>query len=412
MADIERKIESESDIAKSNFLARMSHEMRTPLNAIIGMCTIAQTATDLERINDCLIKINEASVHLLGMINDVLDLAKIEAGNFELTNSEFNFTKMLRKIADALKFNLDAKKQNLVLDFDPGLPETVIADQQRLAQVLDNLLSNAVKFTPPEGTVTFSIKKIREEGVICTIEVKITDTGIGITEEAIKKLFNIFEQADGSMARKYQGAGMGLIIASSIVHLMGGEIRVETIPGKGSAFSFEISLSRGIELAAGKQNPERRGNVPFVEMGPKYVGKYILLAEDVEINREIVLSLLEDTGIIIDCAENGLRALEKYSEDPIKYNLILMDVHMPEMDGYEATRQIRVFEKEMNACLEKANPRVKGCEYNVPIIAMTANIFKDDVENCLAAGMTDHLGKPIDLEQLMSVLDKFLLKKI
>ena len=411
MADTEKRLETESDIAKSNFLARMSHEMRTPLNAIIGMCTIAQTATDIDRINDCLIKINEASVHLLGMINDVLDLAKIEAGNFELTNAEFNLTKMLRKTADTLKFNLDAKRQKLVLDFDAGLPETIIADQQRLAQVLDNLLANAVKFTPPEGTVTFSVKKICEEGTICTLEIKVTDTGIGIPENAIKKLFTIFEQGDGSMARKYQGAGMGLMIASNIVRLMGGEIRVESEPGKGSAFSFEISLAQGIREPKEERTFEMHGNVPFVELEPKFAGKYLLLAEDVEINREIVLSLLEDTGIIIDCAENGLRALEKYREDPMKYNLILMDVHMPEMDGYEATRQIRALENELNAGSGESNSRRAGNSCHIPIIAMTANIFKDDVKNCLAAGMTDHLGKPIDLEQLMKVLDKFLLKK-
>ena len=394
MAEPEELEEDESELAKSNFLARMNHEMRTPLNAIIGMSTIANTSNDLEKVASCLVKINEASIHLLGMINDLLDMAKIDSGNLRLTNAEFNLVQMLNRAADKAKFNLDAKKQKLILDFDPDLCETIIADQQRLAQVLDNLLSNAIKFTPPEGTITLSVKKLKEDESTTTLEVKVIDTGIGVSQEGLDKLFALFEQADGSITRKYGGTGMGLSISASIVHLMGGEIRVCSEVGKGSCFGFEITVEHGKktpeENAAGLKSAQDQKRI--------FEGKTILLAEDVEINREIILSLLEDTGIAIDCAENGAQAVEKYRADPGKYSLILMDIHMPEMDGYEATTQIRTFESDHNS----------GQPKGIPIIAMTANVFRDDVEKCFSVGMTGHLGKPIEFEELIKTLQKHL----
>ncbi|MCL2093917.1 MAG: ATP-binding protein [Treponema sp.] len=384
--------ESESSLSKSNFLARMSHEMRTPLNAIIGMSTIAQSSKDQETIKNCLSRINEASIHLLGMINEVLDMAKIEAGNLKLSQAEFDFPQMLKKAAETRKFTLDAKKQNLVLDFDPGLPENLISDEQRLFQVLDNLLSNAVKFTPPEGTITLSVKKLKEEGQNCTLRFEVRDTGIGITDEAKENIFSLFEQADGGMSRRFEGAGLGLAISSGIVKLLGSRLSVESEYTKGSCFSFEVTLEMGKKKA--QEAPQEE------DLSGKYEGYTIILAEDVEINREIALALLEDTGVVIDCAENGLEALELYKGDPEKYSLILMDIHMPEMDGLESSRQIRAFEEE--------HPVSSG---GVTIIAMTANVFKEDVENCLAAGMNAHLGKPVDYDELINQLDTYLLKK-
>jgi CheY-like chemotaxis protein len=382
-------MDTESNLSKSNFLSRMSHEMRTPLNAIMGMCTIAQTTNDPEKRANCLDKINEASEHLLGMINEILDLAKIEAGNLKLTNAEFDLRQMLRKMVRMVKFPMDAKKQKLILDFDPALPENIISDEQKLILVLDNFLSNAVKFTPPEGSITLSVKKQKEEGQSYTLRVAVTDTGIGISKEGREKIFSLFEQVDGSLVRKYGGIGMGLRISSSLVQLLGGEIIVESEPGKGSSFSFEITVERGSEKSLQK---DENGNA---DEKPIFSGKTILLVEDMEINREIVLSLLEDTGITMDCAENGKIALEKYKASPGRYHLILMDIQMPEMDGYEATLQIRAFETEQNA-------------YPIPIVAMTANVFKDDVEKCLAVGMSSHLGKPVDFDELIKQLDRFL----
>jgi len=382
--------QSKSEEAKSNFLARMSHEMRTPLNAIIGMSTIAQSTEDLEKIHSCLEKINEASVYLMSMINDVLDIAKIEAGSFVLVNDELDLTSMLVKSAEKTRFTLEAKKQNLVLDFDPDLPASIIADEQRFAQVLDHFLSNAVKFTPPEGTITLSVKCIPEknrDSSDCTLEIKVIDTGIGIPEDRIKNIFDLFEQGDGGMNRKYSGAGLGLYICSSIARLMGATISVDSVPGKGSTFSFTVTVQKG-KSSLCETKPGAAGSAQ-TETESKYAGVKILLAEDVEINREIVTSLLEDTGMIIECAENGLRAVEMYRANP-EYSLILMDIHMPEMDGFEATRQIRALDPS----------------HKIPIVAMTANVFKDDVDKCMAAGMTSHLGKPIDFEELMKELDK------
>ena len=373
--------------------------MRTPLNAIIGMSTIAQSTQEPEKIAQCLAKIQEASEHLLGMINDILDISKIEAGNFNLFNAEFNLPQTLNKIAGMQKFIVDAKKQTLLLEFDPALPETIVSDEQRLAQVLDNLLSNAVKFTPPEGAITLSVKKIMEKERTCTLEFTVKDNGIGISEEGLKKIFSLFEQVDGSFARRYGGTGMGLAISSNIVNLMGGAIKVDTEPGKGSSFSFEITVERGFE----KTSDTEKESAKETGQKPKYEGKRIILAEDVEINREIVTSILEDSRLTIDCAENGLQALEKYKASNGNYDLILMDIHMPEMDGFEATRQIRAFEAEQCSSSKAKKP------LRVPIIAMTANVFQDDVSKCLEAGMTDHLGKPIDFEELIKKLDALFL---
>ena len=395
---------TEYEQAKRNFLARMSHEMRTPLNAIIGMSTIAQATHDIEKIAQCLVKINEASEHLLGMIDDILDLAKIEAGNLKLAYSEFYLPLMLQKLIGTKKFTLDAKRQNFILDLDPSLPETIVSDEQKLSQVLDSFLSNAIKFTPPQGTIALSVKKLKEEHNCCTLGIKVSDNGIGISAEGMKKIFSLFEQVDGSLGRKYEGAGMGLRIASCIVRLMGGKIKVDSKPGKGSAFGFAITVERGILKArdnfpcAGTDGDQTAAH--NIGGKPRFSGKTIILAEDVEINREIVMSILEDTGIAIASAENGLEALEMYKASPEKYDLILMDIHMPKMDGLEAARHVRAFEAELPNNIAKQP---------IPIIAMTANVFKDDVEKCLAAGMTSHLGKPVDFKELMRELGKFLL---
>ena len=376
--------QNESEIAKNSFLARMSHEMRTPLNAIIGMCTIAQATKEPERINSCLDRINEASLHLLRMINEILDLAKMETGNLFLVNDEFNLLRMLNKNIEMTKFSLDAKEQILKLENDADLPENIIADEQMLTHVLSSLMSNAVKFTPPGGTITLSVKKINETKEDCTLGICVSDTGIGISKEAMNSLFAIFEQADGGFSRAYQGAGLGLAISYRIVRLMGSELKVNSEPGKGTVVSFEIKVLL-------KEEEKQQSQ----EESAKYTGLNFLLAEDVEINREIIIALLEDTGVYIEGAENGRIALDLYKAEPDKYSAVIMDIHMPEMDGYESARGIRAFEKENNL-------------KRIPIIAITANVFQADVEKSLQAGMDSHLGKHVDYDELMAELEKYI----
>jgi CheY-like chemotaxis protein len=382
--------EEQSRAAKTNFLARMSHEMRTPLNAIIGMTTIAQTSHEPEKIAYCLSKISEASLHLLGLINDILDMSQIEAGEFVLVNEEFCLEKMIRSAVSMTQFGINEKRQQFSLELGPGLPEFVIADEQHLGQILTNLLSNAVKFTPSEGKITLAVEKLRESEGVCTLRMTVKDTGIGIPEDQREKLYALFEQADGGMARKYDGTGLGLTIVKSMLDLMGGEIRVESSPGKGSAFIVEF----GVEQLKEPEPEEPSAKAGPAETAPRYAGRCILMAEDVEINREIIISLLEDTGLVIECAENGAEAVKLFETAPSKYDLILMDIHMPEMDGYEAARRIR-------ACPVPEAVRI-------PIIAVTANVFQEDVNKCIQAGMNDHLGKPVDYNELMKRIDKYL----
>ncbi|MDR3201418.1 MAG: response regulator, partial [Spirochaetales bacterium] len=371
--------------AKSDFLANMSHEMRTPMNAIIGMTNIASASGDMEKKNYCLGKIDEAAHHLLGVIGDILDMSKIEANKLELSFTEFDFRKMLHGVTGVMSFRVEEKKQSFTVDIDPNIPSVLVGDDQRLAQVITNLLSNAVKFTPNEGALCLAARLVSETGEGCVIQVEISDTGIGISAEQQSHLFASFQQADGGISRKFGGTGLGLVISKRIVEMMGGKIWIESDLGKGSRFIFTILARRGTSDDAGPQTPLLVETPQSGEDAQDdFSGYRIILAEDVEINREIVLSLLEPTGLKIDCAESGVQVLSLFTSSPESYDMIFMDVHMPEMDGYEATRSIRALDV----------PRAK----TLPIVAMTANVFREDVEKCLAAGMNDHIGKPIDFE--------------
>jgi CheY-like chemotaxis protein len=380
--------------AKSAFLSYMSHEMRTPLNAITGMTVIGRNAKDIERKNYALDKIGDASTHLLGVINDVLDMSKIEANMLKLSPIEFNFEKMLQRVVAVVNFRVDEKRQKLTVRLDNAVPRTVVADDQRLSQVITNLLSNAVKFTPEEGSIALDVSFMGEENGFCVIRVSVSDTGIGIDKEQQKNLFVSFQQAESSTTRKYGGTGLGLAISKSIVEMMGGQIGIESELGKGSVFTFTVQVEKG---SSAKEEADA-GDVTRNEE-PDVTGLFadyrVLLAEDVEINREIVMALLEPTRLNIDCAENGAEAVRKFAAAPGNYDLIFMDVQMPEMDGYEATRRIRAMD------ITKAKI--------IPIIAMTANVFKEDIEKCEAAGMDGHIGKPLDLEEVLSKLRECLL---
>ena len=381
--------------AKSGFLANMSHEMRTPMNVIIGMTAIGKTSQDMEKKDYCLDKIGDASTHLLGVINDILDMSKIEANKFELSRAEFELEAMLRRVAGVVGLRMEEKGQRFSLVMGDTLPFSIVSDEQHLAQVIANLLSNAAKFTPENGDIRLSAELLEEKNGICSLLFTVRDSGIGISPEQQKKIFHSFEQADGGISRKYGGTGLGLAISKRIVEMLGGSIWVESEPGQGSSFSFTLPAPRGTrpeDLPAAGQTPEcpDDGGTDGI-----FAGKRVLLAEDVALNREIVLALLEDTGIAIDCAENGKIACEMTQAANPPYDLILMDIHMPEQDGYESTRRIRA----------DGNPALQS----VPIVAMTANVFRGDVEKCLQAGMNDHLSKPINVDEVMRKLKRYLL---
>ena len=510
--------------AKSQFLSNMSHEIRTPMNAIIGMTSIGQTAADIEHKDDAFKKISDASAHLLGVINDILDISKIEAEKFELSLVSMNFEKMLQRVTDVIRFRMDEKNQIFSVFIDSNLPTHVIGDDMRLAQVITNLLSNAVKFTPEHGSITLRAKLKEQKDNICTILVEVQDSGIGISEDQQGRLFKAFQQADSSTSRHFGGTGLGLAISKNIVSLMNGELWVDSTFGEGSTFAFTVQLEvddrgatpamlsgiqpgsihvlfvdddadmrkyfaemmknlgficdvadggeealaliqekndynifffdwkmpgmDGIELSRRIKGMQLKSSLIIMvsamewdqmatearqagidrfmpkPLFPSAVAQciqdclgiasadenadantnqtddlspyHILLAEDVEINREILLTLLSPTGVHIDCAENGWEALQMYSDNPAKYDAIFMDVQMPEMDGYEATRRIR----RLNVPQSKT----------VPIVAMTANVYREDIERCLASGMNAHLGKPLDIQEVLKTLRNYLKK--
>jgi len=505
---------------KGAFLANMSHEIRTPMNAITGMVTIGKSASDTERKDYCFEKIHDASNHLLGVINDILDMSKIEAGKFELASVEYNLEKMLQQAVNVINFRIDEKHQKLSVYIDRAIPRMLMGDDQRLTQVITNLLGNAVKFTPENGAITLAVRLVDKTDDHCTLQFSVKDTGIGISPEQQEKIFNSFEQAESSTTRKYGGTGLGLAICKRIVEMMGGLIWVESEPGEGSTFTFMIHTMRGMEekqerlldvnlnsvrilavdndadtlayfneitqsfgmmcdvavsgkkalelidhkggyhiyfidwkmpvmdglqlareikarasensivvmISAGEwsavaEQAKAAGVDKFIskplfpstiadvineclgvdkqqaeesqsaEIAGIYAGQHILLAEDVEINREIVQTLLEPTKLEIDCAENGAEAVRMFTANPQKYDMIFMDIQMPEMDGYDAARHIRALDV----------PQAK----TVPIIAMTANVFREDVEKCLEAGMNSHVSKPIDFQEVMNRLNLY-----
>ena len=394
---ITKELAEQASLAKGDFLSHMSHEMRTPMNAIIGMTGIAKNSNDPEKKEYCLDKIEGASKHLLGVINDILDMSKIEANKFELDFNPFVFKKMLTNITNVLNFRVEEKQQHLIINVDDNIPATIVGDELRLTQVITNLMTNAVKFTPDGGTITLTAHDLPAGDGAHTLQIAVADNGIGISEEQKSRLFTSFVQADGGTTRKYGGTGLGLAISKRIVEMMGGQIWIESTIGVGSKFIFTIAYEKG-EL---KQDPDAYkadagpgGEPSDIEKSFNYSGHTILIAEDIDINREIIATILEETGISIDFAENGMEAVTMFKEHPHKYSLILMDIQMPFMDGYDATRKIRA-----EGYAEAAA---------IPIVAMTASVFREDVEKCLESGMNDHLGKPVDTGDLFDKLEKYL----
>jgi signal transduction histidine kinase len=374
--------------AKGDFLSHMSHEIRSPLNAIIGMINIATSTDDTQKIRYCLERAGIASKHLLGLINDILDMSKIEANKLDLSNKEFNFEKMLTGVINVISVRAEEKHQNIVINVNANVPQSIISDELRLSQVITNLLTNAIKFTPENGKITLNAEKLDDSGGEITLRIEVADSGIGISEEQQKRLFTSYHQADSSITKDFGGTGLGLAISKRIVELMQGAIWIESELNKGSKFIFTIKAKKGADKTVEASSGGSK------ESGYNFKGYTILVAEDVEINREILSALLEGTGISIEFAENGKTVISRFTENPGRYGLILMDVHMPDMDGYEATRAIRALE------LARAK--------DIHIIAMTADVFKEDIEKCLSAGMNDHIGKPVSQDDLHEKIKKYL----
>jgi signal transduction histidine kinase len=373
--------------AKSSFLSNMSHEIRTPMNAIMGMTQLALQTTNNERRNEYLGEIRMASNHLLGIINDVLDMSKIDANKMKLSSVNFSLQEAIHRAEVIVSQAVREKEQHLSIRIEKSIPNYLSGDDQRFVQVITNILSNATKFTPKDGDITVVVTLEDKTESTCRIHVDVTDTGIGISEEQQKNLFQAFEQADMDTSRKFGGTGLGLVLSKRIVEMMGGKIWLRSTPGVGSTFSFTCQF----DIATTPPVPQKRVEKEEQSI-PDFSGRVVLLAEDIGINREIVKAVLMPTGVKLLEAKNGDEAISIFQEKEI--DLILMDIQMPGIDGYEATRRIRALDSE------KAK--------TVPIIAMTANVFKEDIDRCLDAGMNEHLGKPIDFTEMLSTLKKHL----
>jgi PAS domain S-box-containing protein len=380
-----KKIADLANQTKSQFLATMSHELRTPLNAIMGMAHLALRTDLTHKQCDYIEKIDTASQSLLTIINDILDFSKIEAGKLTLENTAFSLDNVLEHLLDMLKIKADQKNVSLSFEILPNTPRQLSGDSGRLGQIILNLISNAVKFTEQgEIVMTVAAKSIDDNSV--TLIFTVRDTGIGMTTEQLTRLFQPFSQADSSTTRKYGGTGLGLTICKQLVTLMGGSIQAESVYGKGSTFTFHVILSLALNDAL---TPADKNEQPNFLM-PTFNAQRVLLVEDNEINQQVAMELLTSMGLQVRVANNGQEGLTLALAEP--FDLILMDIQMPVMDGLTATRLMR------------AENTLK----NIPIIAMTAHAMLGDKEKSLAAGMNDHLIKPIELNKLIAVLNRSL----
>ena len=389
-----------ANLAKSEFLSRMSHEIRTPMNGIVGMSTIAmQNIDNTDKIKDCLEKVIMSSKHLLALINDVLDMSKIESGKVELRHESFNFRAFLQDFENLYGEQAKSKGISYETVLASDLEVQIIGDSLRLNQVLSNLLSNALKFTPAKGIIKLRVSKTGEDQENVYLRFEVIDTGCGIAEENYDKIFESFEQENVDVTYKYGGTGLGLSIVKRFTGLMGGGIHVTSVQGSGSTFTVDLPFGKIKESGKPTRFSDINGRNDLAKdcyaVDYDFKGKRILLVEDNELNREIAEELIGATGASVESAEDGVQAVEKFKESAEGYyDLILMDVQMPHMDGYEATRCIRA--------LGRSDAQ------KVPIFAMTANAFAEDVQKSREAGMNAHISKPLDIRAVYKQMNRYL----
>ena len=382
-----------ASLAKTTFLTNMSHDIRTPMNAIIGFTTLANSRVeDTEAVRDYLQKISVSSDHLLSLINNVLEMSRIESGQMELRERECSLEEILYDVRTIVQADVAAKGIDFTIDTGGVTDGELVCDRARLSQALLNVVNNSLKFTPDGGAVSLTVRQLEhpEEGY-AAYEFKISDTGIGISPEFKEHLFEAFARERTSTVSGLEGAGLGLAITKNIVDLMRGEIAVESEEGKGAAFTITLPLRPG---AAAQRAEDLPGPEGAPAEGPSFSGRKILLVEDNELNQEIAQMVLEEAGFTVDVADDGTVAVEKVRDaEPGQYDLILMDIQMPIMNGYEATRQIRALSSPLS---------------KIPIIALSANALEEDKRNSLESGMNNHVGKPFDVQQLLELLRTYL----
>lgn len=384
IAELDRHKAEQSEKFKQQFLANMSHEIRTPMNSVIGLTNLLVKTQLDEQQKKYLNVIKKSSENLLVIINDILDLSKIEAGKMVFEKTPFLIAESLETVYHTLLFKADEKRLEFILQIDPGVPSALLGDPVRLNQILINLAGNAIKFTE-KGSVTIAVKELSRSGSESILEFAIRDTGIGIAEEGLNKIFESFSQASNDTTRKFGGTGLGLTISKQLIELQGGSIYVSSELGKGTTFSFKIPyhIASPEEMAAGKQDV-------FQVNAEELRGIRILLVEDNPFNQIVAVDTLNDLipEPVIEVADNGKIALEKLQA--ADYDVVLMDVQMPEMDGFEATRRIRQ---------DLPSPK-----HMTKIMAMTANVTKDEVDNCFSCGMDEYIAKPFDPQDLLGKL--------
>lgn len=387
-----------ANAAKSDFMSRMSHDIRTPMNAIIGMTEIAVRHLDeRERVLDCLEKITVSSKHLLSLINEVLDMSKIESGKIELSEEEVHLSELIDNLVTIIRPSVQKNNHELDVHITNVEHYRVLGDPVRMQQIFMNILGNSVKYTPPGGRLSLEIREKPSDmsGYGC-YEFEFCDNGIGMSQEFLDRLFEPFSREEDSRVSKIEGTGLGMAIARNIARMMNGDIVVESESGKGSRFTVKLSLKRMDTIASDQEAvKDREQQKPQPLSKEALAKKRLLLVEDNELNREIAEELISQTGVAVDSAENGQEALERFGKMPENYyDMIFMDIQMPVMNGYEATAAIRKLSRADAA--------------QIPIIAMTANAFAEDIRRSREAGMNEHLTKPLDVGEFMKCLEKWL----